>query len=211
MAKKRKYYVVWKGIKTGVFDTWAECNKQISGFTQAQYKSFLSKKEAENAFEGSYWNYVGKNTKKTEVSFSEKKKVGNPIMQSISVDAACNTKTGDMEYKGVFTKTGQEIFIQGPFFDSTNNIGEFLALVHGLAWLKKQNNKLPIYSDSKVAIKWVKDKHAKTNQENTYRNKKIFEMIKRAEDWLKNNEYNTKILKWETRIWGEIPADFGRK
>lgn len=43
-----------------------------------------------------------------------------------------------MEYRGVDTKTRKQIFIQGPFEEGTNNIGEFLAIVHGLALLKKR-------------------------------------------------------------------------
>ncbi|MCX6055609.1 MAG: hypothetical protein NTZ74_11975 [Chloroflexi bacterium] len=39
----------------------------------------------------------------------------------------------------------------------------------------------------------------------------IFDWITRAEDWLDNNEYSNKLLKWDTIAWGEIPADYGRK
>ena len=39
----------------------------------------------------------------------------------------------------------------------------------------------------------------------------LFDLIQRAEKWLNENDYSTKILKWETEVWGEIPADFGRK
>ncbi|MGB0789138.1 MAG: ribonuclease H, partial [Marinirhabdus sp.] len=43
------------------------------------------------------------------------------------------------------------------------------------------------------------------------KNKPLFELIARAEKWLRTNTYTTKVVKWETRAWGEIPADFGRK
>ena len=33
----------------------------------------------------------------------------------------------------------------------------------------------------------------------------------RATKWLKENNYSATIKKWETKKWGEIPADFGRK
>jgi ribonuclease HI len=39
----------------------------------------------------------------------------------------------------------------------------------------------------------------------------VFELIKRAEEWLSTNSYVNHILKWETEQWGENPADFGRK
>ena len=116
-----------------------------------------------------------------------------------------------MEYRGVYVKTGEEIFRQGPFEDGTNNVGEFLALVHGLALLKQRNLDMPLYSDSKTAISWVKKRKAATKLERTARNAPIFELIERAEKWLQTNSFKTEILKWETEAWGEIPADFGRK
>jgi ribonuclease HI len=103
------------------------------------------------------------------------------------------------------------VFKKGPFFDGTNNIGEFLAIVHALALLKKHNSEVPIFSDSKTAISWVKAKKSNTKLDPTGRNAELFELIKRAEDWLKDNTYKNKILKWETKWWGENPADFGRK
>jgi ribonuclease HI len=57
---KQKYYVVWKGRKTGVFTTWAECEKQVKGFVGAQYKAFGSEAEAEAAYLANYDDYKGK-------------------------------------------------------------------------------------------------------------------------------------------------------
>lgn len=209
---KKKYYVVWKGKKTGVFTSWNACKKQIDGFEGAQYKAFIDKNEAEKAFTKSYNDYKGKDTKKRVLSLEEKKKYGEPILKSLSVDAACAGNPGKMEYRGVLTDSKKQVFIQGPFEKGTNNIGEFLALVHGLALLKSKNlNDLPIYSDSKIAMSWVKKKRCNTNIMFTQANKPLLEMIKRAEKWLDTNTYKNPILKWETKAWGEIPADFGRK
>ena len=133
------------------------------------------------------------------------------IVDSIAVDAACSGNPGDMEYRGVYVPTRQEIFRIGPFPEGTNNIGEFLAIVHGLALLKKKNSSLPIYSDSANALLWVKNKKCKTKLQRNERNSPIFDLIERAEKWLETNTYTTPLLKWETRKWGEIPADFGRK
>lgn len=210
MAKK-KYYVVWQGHKTGVFTSWNECKKQISNYKGAQYKSFLSKEEAQIAFNKSYLDYVGKDTKRVKLSQSELKKIGKPILNSLAVDAACAGNPGKMEYRGVYTDTKTQLFIQGPFEMGTNNIGEFLALVHGLSFLKKEKLDMPLYSDSKIAMSWVKKGQCRTSVPITEKNKKLFDLVKRAEAWLKNNTYTTEILKWETKAWGEIPADFGRK
>ena len=116
-----------------------------------------------------------------------------------------------MEYRGVVTKSKKQLFIQGPFEEGTNNIGEFLAIVHGLAYLKKKKSDVIIYTDSKTAISWVKKKKCNTKLERTEKNKSLFELVDRAVTWLKANSYQTTIVKWETKAWGEIPADFGRK
>ena len=209
MANK-KFYVVWKGHKTGVFKTWNECKRQIDGFTGAEYKSFLKEDEALEAYTKNYEDYKGKNTKKPSLSALEKKAYGKPNLNSISVDGACNNK-GRAEYQGVYTDTRTELFKEGPFKKGTNNIMEFLALVHALAYCKKNKLELPIYSDSRIAINWVQKKYINTKVERSSENKKLFELIERALKWLKTNTYSNKILKWETKAWGEIPADFGRK
>lgn len=211
MAKKAKFYVVWQGRQTGVFTDWKECEAQIKGFQDAHYKSFDSLQEAEAAIQRNYWEFVTKKDKTEAVSRDVPAMIGNPIKESIAVDAAWNTATGDMEYQGVYLRTGERIFLQGPFKDGTNNIGEFLAIVHGLAYLQKHESDLPIYSDSRTAISWIKKKHANTKLALTPRNKPVFELLQRAERWLADNKFSNKILKWETEYWGENPADFGRK
>ncbi len=207
---KRKFYVIWRGHKTGVFKTWDECKRHINGFTGAEYKSFLNEKEAKIAFTKTYEEYKGKNTKKPKLTAAELKTIGKPILNSIAVDGACNNK-GDAEYKGVYTDTRTELFLEGPFKEGTNNIMEFLALVHALAFCKKHKIDLPIYSDSRIAINWVQKKYINTKVKKSAANRKLFELMDRALKWLKTNTYNNKILKWETKAWGEIPADFGRK
>ena len=212
MAKDKKYYVVWNGRTKGVLTQWSNCKKSIDGFQGAQYKSFASKAEAEEAFSKNYEDYKGKNTSKPLPNKALLAKAGKPLLTSISVDAACSGNPGLMEYRGVNTKTRKQLFIQGPFKEGTNNIGEFLALVHGLAFLQKANQpKLPIYSDSRTAIAWVKAKQCRTKIMPTKNNKTLFDLIKRAENWLQENTFTNPILKWETKAWGEIPADFGRK
>ena len=209
---KKKFYVVWKGRKTGVFTSWNVCKKQITGFEGAEYKSFANLDEAEIASTKKYAEYIGKNTKKPTLSSAEKATYGTPNLESISVDAACAGNPGKMEYRGVLTHNKQQIFIKGPFKIGTNNIGEFLALVHGIALLKSKNqHNLPIYSDSKIAMSWIRQKKCKTNLHFDASNKDLLELIKRAENWLRENTFKNPILKWETKAWGEIPADFGRK
>lgn len=208
---KLKFYVVWEGRQTGVFETWEACKTQINQFPKAVYKSFLTLELAEKAFKDEPRDNIGKDIFETSLTSEQLLLIGKPINESISVDGAWNTLTGVVEYQGVYTKTKKPIFKMGPFQDGTNNIVEFLAIVHALAHCKKNNISLPIYSDSRNAISWVRDKAARTNHNRSDKNTKLFELIDRAVKWLKENEFKNKILKWETKAWGENPADFGRK
>ena len=205
---KEKYYVVWKGRKTGIFTSWAECEKQVKGFVAAEYKSFGSLKEAEDAFQSSYEAYKGKSS-----SLGKWKEASvQPIIPSMCVDAACSGAPGKLEYRGVDTESGKEIFHFGPFPDGTNNVGEFLAVVHALTWLAKHKKRLHIYSDSENAIAWVFTGECKTQLKHTTKNAPLFILIRSAENWLAENELDDDaVLKWETEMWGENPADFGRK
>ncbi|MDR0750636.1 MAG: ribonuclease H family protein [Tannerellaceae bacterium] len=209
---KGKFYVVWKGLNPGVYDNWEDCKKQVDGQEGAKYKSFASRQEAADALEKGYtFRPKQAGAHKASPYSVKKKSAGSPNTESIAVDAACSGNPGDMEYRGVYVRTGQELFHIGPLKQGTNNIGEFLALVHGLALLKKGNSNLPIYTDSMNAMLWVKNKKSKTTLKRTPANEPVFDLIERAEKWLRENDYTTPIVKWETSRWGEIPADFGRK
>ena len=208
MAKKR-FYVVWNGIAPGIYKSWDECQEQIKGVKQALYKSFDTLEEAERAYSSSPRDYIGQG-KKESTTITPDNYPAEIIKNAIAVDAACSGNPGMMEYRGVYIGTGEEIFHFGPMY-GTNNIGEFLAIVHGLALLKQRGIDLPIYSDSRNALIWVKGKVCKTKLPRDSKSEELFQYIDRAEKWLKENRYSTTLLKWETDKWGEIPADFGRK
>ena len=128
-----------------------------------------------------------------------------------AVDAACSGNPGPMEYQCIDLATGAQVFHFGPIH-GTKNIGEFLAIVHALALMEKQGIKdKVIYSDSHTAILWVKKKQCKTKLEHNDETKPLFDIIRRAETWLRGHNIQVEIIKWETSRWGEIPADFGRK
>ncbi|HNQ95163.1 MAG TPA: ribonuclease H family protein [Anaerolineales bacterium] len=205
---KQKFYVVWKGRKTGIFISWTECERQVKGFVGAEFKAFESLREAESALQSKYEAFKGRASTAGKWRESEEP----PVTPSICVDASCKGSPGKMEYRGVETESGKEIFRAGPYPDGTNNVGEFLAIVRALAWLSKNKKKLPIYSDSENAIAWVEMGVCRTNLKHTGKNALIFAMIRSAENWLAENELDDEaVLKWETGEWGENPADYGRK
>lgn len=205
---KQKFYVVWSGKKTGIYTSWEDCKEQVIGVKGSRYKSYPSKKLAEEAYKAGKDPHSNTQTNDQTKNLSRKT---NFVLKSISVDAACSGNPGDMEYRGVCTENGKEIFHYGPIPNGTNNIGEFLAIVHALALLQEQNSNLPIYSDSQIALNWVRRKQANTSIERSHSTKKIWDLLDRAHRWLHENTYSNQLLKWETKKWGEIKADFGRK
>ena len=80
-----------------------------------------------------------------------------------AVDAGCSGNPGPMEYQCIDLQTGYRVFHFGPI-KGTNNIGEFLAIVHALAlcWNQGLFDKT-IYSDSYNAILWSTSASARQN------------------------------------------------
>ena len=219
--QKQKYYTVWEGHNPGVYDTWEECRKQTSGFPQAKYKSFPSFSEAKKALEqGVPEDYYKKKEQKSALmllsppSYRQDTVLPLPkevVSQAIAVDAACSGNPGAMEYRGVDLRTGEAIFHYGPVW-GTNNIGEYLAIVHCLALLySKGDKKTTVYSDSRTAMSWVSRRTCGTRLASHDKTRQVLDLVDRANRWLQTHMYANKIVKWETEQWGEIPADFGRK
>lgn len=207
---KGKFYVVWKGVNPGVYSTWHDCQAQIKGYEGAVYKSFASREEAEQAYVSSPFAYIGRQAAARREKKVEEALSAEVCLEALAVDAACSGNPGPMEYRGVYLRTGKEIFHFGPM-QGTNNIGEFLAIVHALALLGQRQLSMTVYSDSRTAISWVRQKKCKTKLERTPQTEPLFVLIERAEHWLRTHTYANPVLKWETERWGEVPADFGRK
>ena len=224
MAKKQKYYVVWQGKKPGIYTDWDTCKEQVHGVLGAQYKSFDTLQEAEAASRLPYNSVVANNTstasKTSQASVLTIDENGMttvkpgtenpPTLDALAVDAACSGNPGVMEYQGIYIPTRTRVFHYRAE-KGTNNIGEFLAIVHGLSYLKKHHLNQIIYSDSANAISWVRQKQCKSKLPEDASTAELWDYIHRAENWLRTNSYTTEIRKWDTDRWGEIPADFGRK
>ena len=222
MAKqKAKFYVVWQGREAGIYDSWAACEAQVKGVA-AKYKGFATREEAEAALAANPEDYIIRKPAKlqsghhlaasaTTATQPTLSLQSSPILPALAVDAACSGNPGLMEFRGVIADTATQVFHRGPYTDGTNNIGEFLAIVLGLAYLKLHNLPWVLYSDSKTAISWVRQRQCKTKIEWNTRNQDLLLAVRAAEKWLHENTWTTQIYKWDTEHWGEIPADFGRK
>ena len=218
MAKqKAKFYVVWQGRESGIYDSWAACEAQVKGVA-AKYKGFATREEAERALADGYEKHISFTPRTnsstvpptTPLSLDDMLKYGVKL-PALAVDAACSGNPGKMEFRGVTADTSTQVFHRGPYIGGTNNIGEFLAIVLGLAYLKQKNLPWALYSDSKTAIAWVRQKQCKTKIEWTAKNQDLLIAVRAAEKWLHENTWTTPIYKWDTEHWGESPADFGRK
>ena len=229
-SKKPKFYVVWSGRVPGVYTSWDECRAQTDGFPGARYKAFASRDEAEYAAADEPEEHI-RSARPAERSEAAASQASTPVapgvrpvhmpspevlakvgFQTLCVDAACSGNPGVMEYRGVYLPSRSTIFEMGPFPKGTNNIGEFLAIVHALALIQQRGlSQLVVYSDSQIALTWVRKKRCKTLLERTSETAPLFDLIDRAERWLQTHTYTTPIYKWDTVHWGEIPADYGRK
>lgn len=213
---KQKYYVVWEGKTPGIYSTWNECKAQVDGVANARYKSYESLQDAEAALKAGAnksWG-KGKAAAKTGTKSASKGPgagAGEIDYDSISVDVGTRGNPGPVEYKGVDTRTGEILFYVGPIENGTNNLGEFIAIVHGLAYLKKLGSSKTIYTDSRTALSWLKNRKIASTLVRSPATAKIWEMADRALQWVNTNTYENKVVKWNTEEWGEIRADFGRK
>ena len=217
----RRFYVVWEGRQIGVYDNWDDAREQVENFPGARYKGFSSQTEAVEAFRNTL---AGTQASLGDILMGSARNAQTPPngpgqrqyppevdMQAWAVDASCMGNPGIMEYRGVEISTGREIFRVGPFQNATNNIGEFLAIVHALALMFQKGEWHNIYSDSRTGMAWVRNRRIRTVLRQTPENTKVFELMSRALNWLNTHQYPVRILKWQTECWGEIPADFGRK
>ena len=206
---KNKFYVIWKWKNIWIFNSWEECKKNVIWFSDAKYKSFSHKKDAEIALK-EWWEkyYKDKDKKHSVINDFDIPYFSN----GIAVDAACSGNPWEMEYRWIELKTWIEIFHES-FMIWTNNIWEFLAIVHWLKYLWNDNR--VVYSDSKIAISRVNQWKCKTllnSKKNLkYDFSELFIAIESAESRIKENGIKHNILKWDTEKRWEIPADFWRK
>ena len=224
MAKKQKYYVVWQGRQPGIYTDWERCKEQVQGVQGAQYKSFATIQEAESASRMPYSSVVSSGggqpshgqpagvlvVDENGMTAVRPGTPNPPVLDALAVDAACSGNPGIMEYQGIYIPTRTRIFHYRAEC-GTNNIGEFLAIVHGLSYLKRHRLEQVLYTDSRTALGWVRQRQCKSKLPLTTETQELWDYVHRAEQWLRANSYTTDIRKWDTDSWGEIPADFGRK
>ena len=221
---QRKFYVVWVGRQPGIYDNWDDCEQQVALFPGAKYKSFTSQTQATLAFRGdpeeqeaivraiADHNAAAAASLPAQDVAELKARFPEINGEAIAVDGACAGNPGPMEYRGVDLRTGQQIFHFGPLEGGTNNVAEYLALVHALALLFNRNDtQTPIYTDSRTGRSWVRNRRNRCTLPRTAATARVYQLLDRADHWLQTHQLLNPILVWDTDRWGEIPADFSRK
>lgn len=215
MASYRKFYVVWEGRAPGIYDSWDEARAQVEGFPGARYRAYPDQISATEAFRSGGSDSMAlfkAMAAKNVIQHVNYEAFPEIRLDAIAVDAACSRNPGPMEYQAVRVVDGQRIFHVGPIPAATNNIGEYLAIIHCAAMLAKSGDRTtPIYSDSRTAISWIRAGHSRSKLTPSPENSYARQLLAHADAWLANNVIPNPLLKWQTELWGEIPADFGRK
>lgn len=211
-----KVYVVWEGREPGVYESWEDCLEQVNGYPGAKYKSFNSIEAAVEAYRADDYGtrFFLNKLSNARNAYKTIDYTGIPAIRldAIAVDGACSRNPGPMEYRCVRVVDGVEIFHQGPYAGGTNNIAEYLAIIHAAALLAQRGDTTtPIYTDSRTARAWLSKGHSCTKVTPTAENVTVLNLLARADAWLATHCIANPILVWNTDEWGEIPADFGRK
>lgn len=157
---QKKIYAVKTGRKTGIFHSWAECEKQIKGFSGAEYKSFTSIDDAKN-----YLNY------KNEINLHSKE---NENIVEAYVDGSYDDNLKTYSSGVVILHNGKKITLSKRDNDkdliSMRNVaGELLGVTLAINYIKNNIDdfdKIIIYHDYEGISKWANDEW-KTNKKGT--------------------------------------------
>lgn len=140
--------------------------------------------------------------------------------KGISVDAGTQGNPGLCFYRVVDIANGIQLGEKN-LGEGTNNLAEFIGLVNAIkecvrshklraGLYKTSSEPRDLYTDSQTALAWLRRKDVKTSFSGP-----ILLEVSKCIVFLNSDEYANqkavRVFKWNTKEWGEIPADFGRK
>lgn len=198
-----RYYVVWKGRRPGIYDSWEACKAQVDGFPNARFKAFPTLNIARRALE------LGPRAAELPTWFLAEP---GPEVPSVAVDAAASQAHGPVLYRGVvlLPEGHTKLLFEGQLPEATVNAGEFVALVEALCRLHEQGCVLPVYTDSRVALTWYQ-KGGPPEKVRRAWSEALRRAVEDAAAWLAAHPGPWDVRFWDTPNWGENPADFGHK
>lgn len=192
----KKVYAVRKGRQTGIFDTWAECQRQVTGFSGAEFKSFGTLAEAEAFLRGTEAQKESVGSRSGEKEAGRKTIVLTEVLAGVEnqiemgqdaaiayVDGSFDKLSGDFSYGMVILYQGQEKkFCQrfhNPELAGMHNVaGEIKGAEAAMRYaLSKQLKKIVIYHDYEGIAKWCNGAW-KANKEGTKAYKAYYETVR---------------------------------
>src|ERR1035437_4831077 len=113
-----------------------------------------------------WYKKLSSKEKKTYRDFYNKKnqkipKVKKPIPVGIAVDASAVPNPGFVEFRAVDIQSGKILFNTQIGF-SSNNVGEYCAIVQAIIYCENIGKRLTIWTDSRCALAWIKNKKTKS-------------------------------------------------
>lgn len=211
---KNKFYVVWKGRDTGIFTSWSEVNELIKGFSGAEYKSYADQETAELEF--SLGSPKGRSNDENHTTTKLKEEPSDdhkaPDHECLTVDGSYLGGKKIMQYRCVWNQSKEEVFSTKPIEGGNQNIAEFLALVGAMKYrVSTKQYDLHIYSDSQTALSWVRNCKIKSSYDLSQLDEVVQERIYGALKFIAKSGVRKNLYKWDSALWGDIPADYGRK
>lgn len=154
-----KVYAVKKGKTTGIFESWAECQAATAGYSGAEFKSFVTKEEAE--------------------AYLQDKDIWAERIAQDNADGFAVAFT-DGSYDDQYKRYAYGVLLIAPdgtraevcgygdnpkFIESKNIIGEIFGVINALDWAVSNGyERIRIYHDYEGLPKWISGEwEAKTN------------------------------------------------
>jgi len=228
----KKYYVIWKGAKTGVFTSWPDVKANIDGRSDAQYMGFTSEQEAQQAFASTYTKALMKRslTKKSTnkvgapANANSNKTLSSTSSPSIQAeiqiycDGACSPNPGKSGTGIAIYQSKVLVELWYGIFEAngTNNTAELNGLIEAFKFAQPFLDKgvhVQVLSDSKYSIdcltKWAKGWKNKGWTRGKGEEVKNLELVKKGFDLYEKNKSNLTIshVKGHANIEGNELAD----
>ena len=201
MAKvKNKIYLVETAPgKIRAFNNWPQCQAFVHGKPYA----FAGGPDRESALA----KLIASKKKMKGTYKPKKKSITKPATlptQGLTSDAGTHGNPGPCEYQ--VTDISGRVLEHRRLGVHTNNYAE-LAGILGMVRKAKETGDTLLWTDSVIAMGWIRTGRIGLG---VHEPELIRDMVVKIQKLLRQNP-QMKLVKWDTRSWGQIPSDFGRK